>query len=735
MWKLFATAPADLIALLQAELQDIGVPRVDKPHPQGVPFQADIALAYRVCLWSRLANRVYRVILEQHFEHQAHLRQALCEFDWATYLTPRHSFAVSFSGEGLGVTHTHFGALLIKDGIVDYCRERFGRRPNVDTEQPDIQIHGHLNRHHLTLSLDLTGYSLHQRGYRQQSGEAPLKENVAAAILKRVGWPAIAQQGGSLFDPVCGSGTFLIEAAWMAGDVAPGLLKAEKMQLTRSLDYQPALWQVLIAEAQARQAAGRARIPLLYGADQSAEVLTYAQESTQRAGCTGLIHYRQQTLAQGRRWGDWPTGLVISNPPYGERLGDATTVPLLYQHWGELLKRDFLGWQAAILIRQADWGLSIGVKAQRRHAFANGPLACTLLRFKVEPQWFRQPALAGGQTLASQIAQQAPEWANGAGAQMFANRLRKNQQRLRRWLEQQGIQAYRLYDADMPEYALAIDGYNTIEQGFWWVVSEYLAPKTVNEGQAKRRRQAALAVLPDVLRVDPSRILYKQRQRQRGQHQYERLQTHNQWLTLQEGNARFRVNLSDYLDSGIFLDHRGIRRYLAQLAAGKRLLNLFCYTATATVQAALAGAKGSLSIDLSQTYLKWAQDNFALNGLLPAQHELLHADVLTWLQAESQRPQRRLYEVIFFNPPSFSTSKRMATTLDIQRDHLQLLQWALSLLKPNGVLLFSTHRQPFHLHSEALSPNWHIQEVTKLTLPPDFTHRHAYRAWLLQARP
>lgn len=725
---LFATAPHDLTELLREELLELGAAHA-KTHPHGVAFNGDLALAYRVCLWSRLANRIYLVLFDQRLDNQADLSQHLREFAWSEHFTARQSFAVSLTGQGLGIEHTHFGALLIKDGIVDYFRATTGVRPTVDIDNPDIRIHGHVNRQQFTLSLDLSGHSLHQRGYRSgKPGAAPLKENVAAAILRRAGWLEIAAQGGSLFDPLCGSATFLIEAALMAGDSAPGLAKSAQMGFKHWLQHQPDCWNTLVAEALAREAEGLSKIPPLYGADESASALALARANIQQAGYADVIELRQQSLQQGHRWGEWAPGLVISNPPYGERLGDESSIKATYQQLGDLLKRDFSGWQAAILISHKALGLYFGLKAKREHPFANGPLECTLFRFEVAAEWFRQPALAGGQPLASQVAAQLPELAQSAGAQAFANRLRKNLKQLKTWVTQQSIQAYRVYDADMPEYSVAVDLYHTQEAGLWVIVHEYAAPKTINDGKAKRHRHEILAALPGVLAIAPERIIYKLRERQRGNAQYERLETRNQFLTITEGRAKLRVNFTDYLDTGVFLDHRGVRAKLAVLAQGKSLLNLFCYTASATVQAALGGAVSSLSIDMSHTYLSWAQHNFTANGLATAHHELLQWDVLSWLETQAAQPTRR-FDVIFLDPPSFSTSKRMSGTLDIQRDYLQLIQPALSLLQPQGVLLFSTNRQKFKLDSAAFN-GWQIKDITRETMPPDFMRNPLYQAWL-----
>jgi len=217
-----------------------------------------------------------------------------------------------------------------------------------------------------------------------------------------------------------------------------------------------------------------------------------------------------------------------------------------------------------------------------------------------------------------------------------------------------------------------------------------------------------------VLPVDPEAIFLKVRQRQKGSGQYTRLDTSGHEFAVVEGGARLLVNLQDYLDTGLFLDHRPARRMLFEQAAGKRLLNLFCYTGAATVQAALGGAERSVSVDLSKTYLDWARRNFELNGLSLRQHQLVQADCLDWLQKDDGE-----YDLIFLDPPTFSNSKRMAATFDIQRDHVPLLQAAARRLAPGGEILFSTNRRRFRIDRAALS-GLQIDDITAQTLDEDF---------------
>lgn len=718
MLKLFATSAGGLSELLREELMSFGAKSV-KAQPRGVSFEGDLEVAYRACLWSRLANRIFLTVLEVELETQEMLTKEVARINWGEHMDAFGTFAVSFSGKGMGIDHSHYGALKIKDGIVDHFRNNGGDRPIVEKQNPELRVHGHLNRNELTLSIDLVGYSLHQRGYREgQQVTAPLKENLAAALLMRAGWPEIAKQGGALYDPMCGSGTFLVEAAMMASDLAPGMDKADKMGFVTWKKHDEDMWESLLVEAEAREAEGLRNMPAIYGSDVSHKSLDIAQEVIVAAGYEDLIEIKQMSVEQGRRWGDWQTGLIITNPPYGERLGEVDTVKLIYSALGHYLKTEFDGWKAAVLTCNPELGMYIGLKAVRSHNFFNGPLECKLFRFDVAEAFHREPTVRGGANLVEEVQNALPDMVQTEGAVMFANRLKKNLKSLRKWARTNQITAYRVYDADMPEYSLAVDYFQTIDGGEWVVVNEYAAPKTIDRGAAKRRLHEAVSVLPSVFDLTAEHIIFKIRERQKGTAQYEKLDENKRYFTVMENGVKLRVNFTDYLDTGLFLDHRDVRAYVAKQSRGKRLLNLFCYTASATVQAAAQGAASSLSIDMSNTYLDWAKHNLVMNGLDESKHRLLQENVLEWLDLASETQQGQ-YELVFLDPPSFSTSKRMEGTLDIQRDHVELINKTLKLLKAGGELVFSTNLRKFKLDREAFG-GYAITDITRKTMPKDF---------------
>ncbi|UXY54554.1 bifunctional 23S rRNA (guanine(2069)-N(7))-methyltransferase RlmK/23S rRNA (guanine(2445)-N(2))-methyltransferase RlmL [Pseudomonas tohonis] len=725
VFELFLTCPKSLEGLLLDEATGLGLAEA-REQVAAIRGRGDLETAYRLCLWSRLANRVLLVLKRFPVQNADDLYQGVLEVDWHDHLSPTGSLAVEFSGHGSGIDNTHFGALKVKDAIVDKLRTANGERPSIDKVSPDLRIHLRLEKGEAILSLDLAGHSLHQRGYRLQQGAAPLKENLAAAILLRAGWPRIAAEGGALADPMCGVGTFLVEAAMMAADIAPNL-KRERWGFSNWQGHVPALWKKLHEEAQARADAGLARPPLwIRGYEADPRLIQPGRNNIERAGLSDWVKIYQGELATFEPRPDQnQKGLVISNPPYGERLGDEASLLYLYQNLGERLRQACMGWEAAVFTGAPELGKRMGIRSHKQYAFWNGALPCKLLLIKVLPDQFvtgtRRPEAAAEPQAG---AMPAPEQARlSEGGQMFANRLQKNLKQLGKWAKREGVQCYRLYDADMPEYALAIDLYGDRVH-----VQEYAPPRSIDPEKAQARLLDALAAIPQALGVDPANVVVKRRERQTGTRQYERQGAQGQFLEVAEGGVKLLVNLTDYLDTGLFLDHRAMRLRIQREAAGKRFLNLFCYTATASVHAAKGGARSTTSVDLSKTYLDWARRNLSLNGFSDKQ-KLEQGDVMAWLAED-----RGEYELIFIDPPTFSNSKRMEGVFDVQRDHVQLLDLAMARLAPGGVLYFSNNFRKFQL-DESLPQRYQVSEISAETLDPDFARNpKIHRAWKFAAR-
>lgn len=306
----------------------------------------------------------------------------------------------------------------------------------------------------------------------------------------------------------------------------------------------------------------------------------------------------------------------------------------------------------------------------------------------------------------------------------FANRLAKNLRHWGRWARRQDITCYRVYDRDLPEFPVAIDLYEGQPH-----VQEFETRWEADETLHSQWERAVRETVAATFGVSADGIAFKTRRRQKGLDQYEKSGGRGEEMIVCEGGLRFIVNLHEYLDTGLFLDHRKTRAMVRERARDKRLLNLFCYTGSFSVYAAGGGAQSTISVDLSNTYIDWTRRNLEINGVDLARHELVRADALHWLDEAVLRGER--FDLIVLDPPSFSNSKRMEGTLDVQRDHPRLINACLNLLAPDGELYFSNNRRGFRLYEDEIAP-CAIEEITRQTLPDDFARAKAHRCWRIR---
>jgi 23S rRNA (guanine2445-N2)-methyltransferase / 23S rRNA (guanine2069-N7)-methyltransferase len=714
--QFFAPCAKGLEYLLVEELIGLGASDAHEALA-GVHFSGDLEVAYRACLWSRLASRVLLRLTQFDALDEGALYAGVQAIDWSQHLGEQGTLAVDANLHASHLTHARYAEQKVKDAIVDQFRERFGVRPSVAVNRPDARVSLSLRRNVATVFIDLAGEALHRRGWRVAQVAAPLKETLACAVLLRGAWAEIAKAQGALVDPMCGSGTFLIEAARMVADVAPGLGRAY-FGFLGWRGHDAALWNRLVSEADARSRQGRAQLtPRFFGYDHDPEAVSISRENIARAGLAGVIQVQVCDVASLAAPKEARPGLVVCNPPYDERLAaDAA----LYRALGATLKRAFQGWQAAILSGDAELSRTIGLRPEKRYALHNGALACELLRIeRIDPPTERR----------------VEPRALSEGAQMVANRLRKNLRTLKKWRDREGVSCFRVYDADLPEYAAAIDVYCGVPEETpstqaqtWLHVQEYQAPASIPEATTRTRLNDLVQAALDVFELPRARVAIKTRQRGKGGSKYGRFDARGQFLQVREGAATLRVNLFDYLDTGLFLDHRPLRRRLAQDSSRQRVLNLFCYTGAISVQAGLGGAASTTSVDLSATYLEWAGKNLALNGLTGQSHRLVQADVMAWIEAECAR-----YDLIVCDPPTFSNSAR-AEDFDLQREHVRLIRACMARLAPGGVLLFSNNFRRFRMAAE-IEEEFDVRRLDEGSLDPDFSRNPRIHAvWELRLR-
>ena len=721
MAQFFATCPKGLEYLLRDELVALGANEVHEAL-SGVHFNGELVDGYRACLWSRLASRVLMPLGEFAAVDEQALYDGVQQIDWSQHLAEEGTLAVDAISNASQMRHTRYLAQKVKDAVVDQFRDRSGNRPGVDLEKPSIRLNLLLRKDRALLSLDLSGTPLHRRGYRVGQGEAPLKENLACAMLLRATWPEIFAAGGTLVDPMCGSGTLLIEGALMAADVAPGL-KREYFGFLGWLGHDALAWDGLLAEARNRADEGLRKLPAVFhGNDQDPHVLNDARRNAQQAGVSGFMHLERHSIEHLQKPADaGDRGLIICNPPYGERIGQQDELAPTYRAIGERALAGFDGWRLAVITSDEDLGRAIGLRAHKRYVLYNGALECRLLLFDI-----------GGQA-APRVVEEKPL---SAGAEAVANRLRKTLRHLRKRLDREQVHCWRAYDADIPEYSAAIDVYEGRDEArpdrpavTFLHIQEYAAPKDIPEHVASARLADLVRGAGAAFELPRERIAVKTRYKARGGGKYGRMAERAAFLVVEEGGLKFRVNLHDYLDTGLFLDHRPVRSRLREAARGTRFLNLFCYTATASVYAASGGARTTTSVDLSGTYLDWAEKNLALNGFGGDAHQLVQADCLQWLEHE-----RGEYDLIFVDPPTFSNSKR-AEDFDVQKEHGRLLGLCAERLAFGGLIVFSNNFRRFKLDPGVMD-RFEVRDISAATIPFDFTRNsRIHQCYELQPRP
>jgi len=708
--KFWLACARGLEYLLADELSALGASRA-AAGSAGVSAEGDPALPYRALMHSRLASRVLWPLADFECANEQDLYQGVHALAWLEHVRAEGTLAVDAHVSGPELTHERYAAQRVKDAIVDRIRSETGVRPSVDVEDPDLRINFALRKGRATVSIDLGAGPLHRRGWRQAQGEAPLKENLAAAMLLRGDWPRIHREGGELLDPMCGSGTLLIEGALMAADEAPGLQRWGTAQPSRWLQFDAANWARIREDASERARVGRAALrPVFHGADLDPNALRAAQANADRAGVGEMLRLDRRAVAQLPVMSA-PRGTVVCNPPYDRRLA---ADPKLYRELGEALQRAVPGWRASLLCGDEELARATGLRASKSYKVFNGALECALIVCDPVQPPAREP--------------RAPAPLS-EGAVMIANRLRKNLKRLKSWRERNGISCYRLYDADLPEYSAAIDVYQESggEARLFLHVQEYAAPETIPEADVRRRFGELLAAIHEVFALPRERVIVKTREKGKGGSKYGRTGEQGEFFVVEEGAAKLWVNLRDYLDTGLFLDHRPLRLRMAREAKGKRVLNLFCYTGTASVHAALGGAAQTTSVDLSATYLEWAGRNLALNGLGGGAHRLVQADAMRWLEGD-----RGTYDLVFCDPPTFSNSAR-AEDFDTQRDHVRLLRAAMARLAPGGLLLFSNNFRRFRMEEAALGEFARVEDISARTIDADYERNpRIHRAWELR---
>ena len=730
---LIITCADGLEAPLQTELTSFGIAS-DIKSTGRLAVTGTLRDLYTICLWSRVASRVLMLIKRKNINAEYDVAEQLYglakSVDWTQQFSLEQTFAIRLSVDKRVAVSQQFAMLRIKDAIADTFNEVYDSRPNVDSKNPDFSVFATVNDKQAELYLDLSGTSLHRRGYRVAMTEAPLKENLAAALLYSAGWHKKNEQGdapfyNALIDPMCGSGTFIIEALLMHCDYAVGIDKAaNQFGFYEWQHHDDVLWKQMIDDAQMRFREALEIIneqpdtlPLILGFDADSGAILATEKNLIAAGLQDLLPLLDlETRALDRLSsilkpladdGRLSNPLIITNPPYGERLGDEEMIKPLYQAIGLILQDSFAGSDInpmlGILAANVEQVDILPIKEPKTLRCHNGAITV----------YFRYGTLIAGQTgnLVSRFEKREIEVEEG---QDFINRLQKNLAKLKKLAKKDTVSNLRVYNADLPDFKVAVDLY-----GDYVHVQEYAPPKTIPPETAKKRFNLALMGIREVFGINREQIFIKTRARQSGNDQYSKqgnTEKRGKFYVAREDGAYFYVNFTDYLDTGLFIDHRNMRARIKDNSRNKSVLNLFAYTCTASVHAALAGAKKVTSVDLSQNYLDWGKQNFALNGLNVSgnKYQFVAADIFEWIKDNTEQ-----FDIIFIDPPTFSNSKKFQGTFDVQRDHSAIINRAMNRLTADGILYFSNNFTRFEL-DEQLTERYDVVDITQKTIGFDF---------------
>ena len=489
-WELFARCASGFEKVLAQELKDLGMQRV-RPLQGGVTFFGDVRNAYTACLWSRVATRIQLVLTRVSAKDANALYRGAERFAWEDHVPVGATIAVEAHGTNASLRNTKFCALKVKDALCDRLRKKRGKRPDVDAKHPDFAVNVALHQQKATLYLNLSGESLHRRGYRTdgKQSEAPLKETLAAGMLLAAKWPSMAAEDAPFADPMCGSGTFAIEAALIASNTAPGLLR-KRWGFMGWLHHDSSAWQEVLLAANDARVPHKGR-PRIVAGDLNEEAVRLAQANAQRAGVGDWIQfYVDDACNLGRRLrGSWTSssGLLATNPPYGIRLLSPTSLQATYLSLAHAVASLPKGWRVAVITPDAGIDSSLGRLPASTISCYNGPI----------PAWIRlydthAPRLEHSVTSLAGKQYQVP--LAEKNSTQFAARLRKVARERTRWARKQGIDCYRIYDADLPEYAFSLDLYHNMV-----LIEEHRRPRTADPQRAARRHR-------QVHRLPPRRL-------------------------------------------------------------------------------------------------------------------------------------------------------------------------------------------------------------------------------------
>lgn len=709
-YDLIAACAFGLEAVVRRELDQMGIESTIGESGR-VHFRGTMETVCQANLWLRAADRVLIRIAEFPCADFEALFDTTRDIAWGKMIPADGQFTVTGRSIKSTLTSVPANQRAVKKAMVDALLRDHSTEVLPETGAAykiDIAILKDI----ATLTIDTTGRSLHRRGYRIHISKAPLKETLAAAMVLLSFW----KRDMPLLDPFCGSGTIPIEAAMIGRNIAPG----------RNREFACELWPGTDAQifAAARTAADEARLePLaesIIGSDIDQRILKAARENAERVGVEGDIHFQAKSMDEvtsKKRF-----GCLITNPPYGQRIGRDHDLEMLYQAMPDVFRK-LPTWSHFILTAFPNFERTIGRNADRRRKLYNGRIECTYFNFhgpkpittKTESETETPYVHAAGKAAFGTLSEKAAHQ-----AELFSVRLKKRAKHLRRWPTKRDITCMRIYERDVPEIPLIVDRYEDALH-----ITEYERPHDRDPAQHGNWLDLMAATAAEALEIPKANVFLKSRLRQRGDTQHLKIADTKKRMEVREGGLKFLVNLADYVDTGLFLDHRVTRGMVRDAAKGTTFLNLFAYTGSFSVYAADGAAKQTTTVDLSRAYLDWARDNMHLNGFRGPEHQYIASDVGQFI---SNHPHGEKYDLVVVDPPTFSNSKRTDNDFEVQRDAVPMLNNLLPLVRSGGVIYFSNNFRRFKFDQAAVNAT-EIHEISKQTVPEDFRNRRIHRCW------
>ena len=771
--EFYASCPEGFESALADELKRLGLSHVRRLKGRAT-FEGELEEGYRACLWSRLASRVFVVLGRFEAQDADELYDGVYDIAWENIVRPGATIAITARGVTEQLRNTRFSALRAKDALCDRLAEATGRRADVDAADPDVHLLLSLRQRRASMSLDLSGDPLFKRlppaATRAGEGAHVLRPDYAALVLAQVGWTALCEREltaddyenealPTLIDASCAGGGLLLEAVNILTERAPGAAR-EHWGFEGWRLHDAALWEQLLAEAREREATARERQARIVAVDIDPAARKTAERMVKCAGYKRFVDFCAAKPATVLDHAGAVAGAAI--------VADTTETPLSLMHdamtlIGELRRAPELA-SAPVAALTRDGLLARALHAEPERSIAVMPNneeatievwssldhAAAAFEAATSADATGEIADAGdaadetGATLAMPEPAATLDLGDGKPlpvlipeSEQFANRLRKNARLRRKWAKREGVSCYRVYDADLPDYSAAIDLYEGCPQtpGRWLVIAEYAAPKTIDPALAQARMLDILAIAPRILDIPAEHVHAKARMRSRGGSQYGKQGAGKGGPGERANIARRRLPLIE--EGGLFLDHRVTRNLVREHAKqARRFLNLFAYTGTATCYAADGGVEETVTVDLSNTYLDWAERNMRQNGFVGPQHHFVRDDVLAWIR--DQRQTRNRWDLIFVDPPTFSNSSKMGRrTWDVQRDHVELLAGVSRLLTQGGHAIFSCNLRGFRPETRKLArAGVVLQDITAQTIPDDFArNQKVHHCYIVRRLP